>query len=338
MPARIWRVSGILDTTREGGEACGFSNSPHAATSGRVVEAGIDTARILFRVRDERDQHRLDGLAAGAPVLSGEFAGLRVGWMPAHELVWLEGRPAKPLGLGDGLLPPEALCEGVECSLGVLREVAGIARPREVGVSRLDATATIALDRPSEGWALLRGMAALEMPRRKTALFLEHGRPQTVARITPAGRVCERIYDKGAQLGSDAPGLRIRFEAQTRWPARGRDVMGDWHSERVRDEFERRFRPMATAADGLHVASESVIRELVKEHVDAGAINGRMAELLLGHLAAETVGICRPLRTVRRRRADLRRLGLAQALDGADPVDVPLDDVLGELLSANWTG
>jgi hypothetical protein len=307
-----------------------------------VAEAGIDTARVLYRVHAERDHDRLTEVCGGSlGMVPGEHGGLRAGWMREHELLWLEGRPAKALGLGSALLPPQALHDGMTKALGELSEAVGLGRVVEVGVSRLDATATMQLERPSEGWALLRGMAALDMPRRKAALYVNRGRPETVYRLTESGKVKERIYDKGAQLGGADTGTRIRFEAQTRWPAGTRDTMGLWSAERTTDEFERRFRPMARAAEGLRVASEGVIRELVKEMVDGDAITPRMAELLLGHIASESVGLPRPERTVRRRRAELKRLGLSHALDGLegdDVVDVPLADVLDELLGATWDG
>lgn len=322
-----------------------MSNSQPSATGGTacasgVAEAGIDTVRVLFRVRDEREQARLASLSNGSAKLPGEYAGLRAGWMPDQELLWIEGRPAKAVGLGLGLLPPVALREAIGATLGELRDVGLDGGWREVGVSRLDATATLTVERPSEGWALLRGMAALEMPRRKAAIYLDRGRPQTVYRLTAAGNVRERIYDKGAQLGTDEPGVRIRFEAQTRWPSRARDLTNDWCAERVTEEFERRFRPMAAVAGGLRVASESVIREQLRDLVTAKAITGRQFELLAGHLAAESVGVPRARRTIFRRRSELRRLGLAQALDGIeDAVDVPLAERLEQMLSeARWDG
>jgi hypothetical protein len=303
-----------------------------------IAEAGIDTARVLYRVRDERDQARLTEVCDGAPMLPGEYGGLRAGWMPKWELLWVEGRPAKSLGLGERLLPAAALREGLEAPLKQVRQVAAIAQPTEVGVSRLDATVTVALDRPADGWAVLRGMAALDMPRRKVAVYELRGHPETVYRLTLTGKVRERVYDKGAQLGTDEPGQRIRFEAQTRWGSGWRDTMGHWHAERVAEEYERRFRPMAQAADGLRVASPAVIGEQLREHVEAGTITPRQAELLLGHIGCEGVGIHRARRSEERRRAELRRLGLAHALDGGDQVNVPLDEILGELETASWNG
>lgn len=306
-----------------------------------VVEAGIDTARVLFRPLDEGARRRIDKRFAGQLVTSDCGGGLAAGWMPSYGVLWVEGRPAKALGLGTQLLDPRWLPDAVQVATRQLRSELGLGALREVGVSRLDATATVELGSPSEGWAVLRGMAALEMPRRKAALYAQRGHPETVYRLTVSGKVRERIYDKGAQLGTDEPGLRIRFEAQTRWAAGVRETTAAWRSpERVRDEFERRFEPMAVAARGLRVASPQVIAEQLRELVLADRLTGRQAELLLGHVTCDAVGIPRSRRTAYRRRADLKRLGLAQALDGIDDgvVDVPLADVLGDLLSASWDG
>jgi hypothetical protein len=60
----------------------------------------------------------------------------------------------------------------------------------------------------------------------------------------------------------------------------------------------------------------------------------------MGHVAAESVGLPRARATRYRREADLRRLGLALALDGIDDnqLDVDLGDVLADVLSSpGWS-
>jgi hypothetical protein len=99
---------------------------------------------------------------------------------------------------------------------------------------------------------------------------------------------------------------------------------------------------MARAAEGLRVCSEQTLRAQVREYVDRGRLTTRQARALLGYLACESVGINQPTRTRSYHRADLRKLGLAQALDGidhqADELDVDLGELLAEALtSEKWS-
>lgn len=300
-----------------------------------TYEAGIDTARFLYRLHHPAQQ-------AGALAMFGRPAKLPVsrltaGYMADRELLWVEGRPST-VGSPDSLelLHPAAL---PDAELAVRRLVAdvGLTDARHHAVSRLDVTASIALDTPSAGWAVLRGMAALDVPRRKPEVI---GRPpETVYWLTERGERRERAYDKGLQLRVAPAGTRVRLEAQTRPRGVARTTAGWFTMERVRETFQDRFGAMARAADGLHVASEHTIREQLRELVEAEKVTPRQAELLIGHLGAESVGIPTPRRTRFRRRAELRRLGLAQALDGQDDVDVDLGAVLADALTAEpWRG
>jgi hypothetical protein len=298
-----------------------------------AIEAGVDTTRFLYRLHDEGQQAAATAMWSGRP---GKLGPLAVGYMPAHELLWVEGRP-RTLWPGDttALLDPEALPEADGRVLERLRDV-GATDARSVGLSRLDATVTLRFDSPAAGWAALRGMAALDVPRRKPDVI---GRPpETVYWITPAGARRERAYDKGLQTGTAAPGTLVRLEAQTRHRATDRTTAEWWNMERVRETFGSRFGTMGRAADGLHVASETTIREQLRELVEAERITAGMAEKLIGFIGAQSVGLPAPSRpTYFRRRAELRRLGLAQALDGidgGDDLDVDLGEVLAEALTA----
>ncbi len=187
---------------------------------------------------------------------------------------------------------------------------------------------------------MLRGLAGLDVPRRKPALYLDQtaSRLQTVYWLTESGSKRERAYDKGLQLGSDEPGTRIRLEAQTRHPKATRTGAQHWTMERARETFEQRFGAMARAADGLRVCSEHTLRAQVRDYVDRDKLTPRQARALLGYLACESVGIGQPNRTRRYHRAELRRLGLAQALDGIDQpeeLDVDLGEVLAEALTSD---
>lgn len=325
---------------RQGGpeslpEAVGASNSRHAARFGRgVYEAGIDTVRLLYRLHDERQQERAHQLLGYVPEA---IDGLRWGYLRDHELVWVEGRMVQLLTRpGDRSLMPAAALPDAQQEARRVLDVLRLSDAREVGVARLDVTAGVEFDRPAQGWAVLRGMAALDAPRRKTEVWHQRGRPETVYLATAGGAKRERIYDKGLEAGDAPAGTRLRFEAQMRFPKRVRTTAGWWTMERVHESFEGRYAPMARAADGVRVAGEAELRAVVRELVAEGKLGPVQARTLLGHLAAESVGIPTSNRTRRRQRAELRRLGLAQALDGLEEsgVDVELGDVLDELVTA----
>jgi hypothetical protein len=300
-----------------------------------AYEAGIDTARFLFRIRDGASQVGAEAMYGDRP---GKLGPLRAGYMRDHELLWVEGRPITLADPRSVALLPAGELDAARAGVQELIGLHGIRGAREIGVSRVDVTVSLSFDVPAEGWACLRGLAALDVPRRKPDVI---GRPpETVYWVTEAGAKRERAYDKGKQLGSGRPGTQVRFEAQVRLRAADRTTAGWWTMERVRETFEKRFAAMAKSADGVRVASEATLREQLRELVLEDKLTARQAELLIGHLGAEAVGIPRARATVFRRRAELRRLGLAQALDGLeDDVDVPLGDVLAEALTTErWRG
>lgn len=301
-----------------------------------VAEAGVDTVRWLYRLHDQRQQRACEH-AWARPSKLGPMS---VGYLPRHELVWVEGRPvtllepeSTDLLHGDRLVDVEALVRER------LRDL-GLTDAREVGISRLDGAVTVRFDRPQDGWAALRGLAAVDAPRRKPDVI---GRPpETVYWVTPTGVRQERAYDKGLESGRARPGTLIRLEAQMRQRTEVRTRTEWWNMERVRDEWTRRYGPMGQAADGLHVASEQTIREQLRELVERERITAAAAERLLGFIAAQSVGLPAPSRRTRfRRRAELRRLGIAQALDGFDDgdVDVDLAALLADALGTErWDG
>lgn len=296
-----------------------------------VAEVGVDTTRHLYRLHNERQQVAATELWGRRP---GKLAGLAVGYMPAYELLWVEGRTRRLLpGDASELLDPAGLPEMDRLVLDRLHDV-GATDARPVGLSRVDCTATLAMEAPSEGWALLRGLAALDVPRRKPEVI---GRPpETVYWLTPGGVRQERAYDKGLEAATARPGMMIRLEAQTRHRASDRTTAEWWTMDRVRETFQTKFGAMGRAAEGLHVVSEQTIREQLRELVERERITPGMAERLLGFIAAQSVGLPAPSRpTYYRRRAELRRLGLAQALDGLDDGEVDVD--LGGLLEAALT-
>jgi hypothetical protein len=321
-----------------GGVGC--TNSRHAAKFGRApspYEAGVDTARFLLRVRDERDQAAIGALCEHGPSKLPDVAA-RAQWFPSWELLAVEGHPAEVLGRR-GLAAGDELGRTFGVVRDVLRESVGVRQVADVGLSRVDCTATFRFERPADGWAVLTGLHALDAPRMKPGAI---GRPIETVEWRSAGgrRRLARAYDKGVESGTAPAGTLIRLEAQQRFRDQWRHPAHLWNSERVADEFGRRFAPLqASTEGGLVVASERVVAEQLRELVEAGRLTPNAASTLLGHMACESVGIRRPNRTTRRHRAALRRLGLALALDGiedGDRVDVDLAAILDGALAASF--
>jgi hypothetical protein len=251
-----------------------------------------------------------------------------------------EGRVVEALSLdAHRLLPPAALGDAHEAVKRAVRAMGLYYLPEE-GISRLDATVTLRTVSPAMGWSLLAGMAALDAPGLKPATV---GRPLETVKWVTQRRASTRAtaYDKGHQLLTAPRGREIRLEARHRYPARARQRVAEWRPEAVRKTFSDRFEPMSRSADGVHVMSERLVRETVREHVATGRLTARQAELLLGHIACEATGIDRDRTTTWRRRHELRKLGLAMALDGdeGEPINVELQALLDEVLtSAEWDG
>lgn len=311
--------------------------SPVRIESG-VREAGIDTARFLWRVTDERQQENAAALTAGGAL---GLDGMHMGYFPGYEMLWVEGRPVQALK-GEGnhdLLSASALGDAHRAIEKAVSDRWGIGG-KSLGVARLDVTATLEFSRPSDGWSTLRGLGALDAPRRKAAIYLDQSgqHPQTVYWLTGRGAKKERAYDKGAESGIAPPGHLVRLEAQTRWTKQNRRHVGAWKMEDVTSTFRERFAPMARAAEGVVVCSESTLRGQMREMVERDAVTVRQAEILLGFIAAESVGLEVAQSTRYRRRSELRRLGLLHALDGqGEAVEVPLGDVLAEVMgSQKW--
>jgi hypothetical protein len=327
----------------------GSCNTRHSATSGTfgttggartpgVVEAGIDTVRLLYRLHDERQKRVAEQQLRYPADLEGAGR-MKVGYIPSHEMIWAQGRPATVLFCerddGRRLLPAAALPD-VEQLLSIVLDDHGYGSAHPVGVSRVDSTVTIGFGQAAEGFALLRGAALLDVPRRKPAIYGLP--PETVYWMTEGGQVRERMYDKGLEQGNAARGLLIRMEGQRPLKSRERTTADWWTMERVHEQFAKHFGPMAQASGKLHVASRDVIDRQLAELAGRGRISNRQAELLMGHIAAGAVGLPRAKRTRLRRDAELRRLGLAQALDGdVSGVDVDLGAVLEDALtSPHW--
>jgi hypothetical protein len=189
-----------------------------------------------------------------------------------------------------------------------------------------------------QGLAVLQGVAALDFPRSMPVVYGKPPQTVYIAGQRSAERKA-RIYDKSLESLSGPPGTRVRFENQVRYSKDLRRAVEDVDLAHVRKRFEGRFGPLAKSAAGLTVASLPVIAAKVADQVDAGELTHRQAERLVGFMALHQAGRRRgiPGRTLRRRRAELRAVGLQLADDFFEPVEVHLGDTLEAALAA-WDG
>lgn len=294
-----------------------------------AVESGVDTWRLARYLDRDVD---LDQAVALCSVLTGsgglhpeKIAGHRVGVLPGHRMLWMEGHPAV-----EGLAQPSDLA-AAEKRLHEAIAAANLPIGRDAGCGRLDSTVTLAMPDSSTGLAFLAGLAVVDVPRSKPAVY---GRPpETVYFLSEVGgRKLARAYDKGLESKTAPRGLRIRLEAQTRYTKEARRAVNDLDPAR---SFSKRFTPVAEATDGLTAATFPVVADRVAELVQDGRLTTLQAEKLLGYLALQGRMPIHP-RTRRRRRRELRRHGLVLVDPLEDPVDVDLGEALDAALAA-WS-
>lgn len=318
-------------------EAVGSCNTPRTLKSERpptVKEVGIDTWRLTRYLDD--DELAVAKNSCPGPVSDQKVHGHRWGVITGARMLWIEGHPAV-----ERLCPPPDLPDSQARVLEHL-DTLGVPIGTDGGVGRLDVTATLRFDQPEEGAALLQAMAMVDVPRRKPAVF---GRPpETVYWMAPQGkRMLERIYCKGTEAAKRgdhsaiAPyGQHVRFEAQVRYDRAARmkaDVLAE-HPPIPAETFKRRFGPVALSSEGLTAATAQVISDRLVDDVESGRLAARTAETLIGYLqAGERLPFSAA--THRRRRRELRKLGLVLLNPMEDPIEVDVGAAV-EAAMAAW--
>ena len=276
-----------------------------------VVEAGVDTWRLLFKTTR----------AHGAEVFDlGEY---KAHWMPGLSLLAVEGHPQP-----GALCPSDRLGEAYEGVTELLDREVGSYEFK--GLSRLDSTATSVFSRGHEGIAFLQGFAALDWPRLKPEVIGKP--PETVYLIARNGRgkKLARAYDSGLLRRSHERGEAIRLEDQGRFPSGSRPTL----EIDARERFHRRFVPLWQSMKGVHVASLPVLSERVAAQLGSGEITRSQAERMVGFLHLETAGAPCERRTWYRRRRELRNRGLVVADGFFERVDVDVASVLEAALES----
>jgi hypothetical protein len=148
-----------------------------------------------------------------------------------------------------------------------------------------------------------------------------------------------RAYDKGVEAATHAPGERIRLEDQRRLPRGARVGAEQFSPGFARSMFQRRFDPLQKATKGVTVTTAAGAVRKVAEAVDAGEITPASGLKVIGYLLADREGVHLGSRMTRyRHRKCANELGLVLADGVLDEVEVPLHDLVDEVMEAEWSG
>lgn len=323
-----------------------------------VAAAGVDTWSPSWYVGEDSPAARaLDALAtqrtARGNVLPEKIDGHRVGWFRSQRLVYAEGHPDRDGGLACAeTLPPrlEALREAI-ADVGIPLpegQTAALWRPHErragfAGIRRLDSTCDLQFESKADGLAFLAGCATVGMPRAKQAVWrcASTRALETVAFYGHAGgRMLARVYDKSVEAGIGPRGTVIRPEDQRRFTRDTRRDVDELTSKYVREKFHQRFVPLWQASKGVTVGGPGILAARLADLFEQDELSGAQMEDLAGYALLEASGFYRQSsRTRRRRRAQLRELGLVLSDGTLDPVEVDMAEVLEAALDAEaWEG
>jgi hypothetical protein len=313
-----------------------------------IVQWGIDTASFAWRPMNPRlwahlrqpleDGSLLQGVDPdtgeviasssvgrpdGGPVLLKEVVGGgRVFYIPASRLVYIEGRLAA-LAAGDraaqGLASPRLL--GTVPYMSAL-EISQLLLPdtllfEDVSLRRADLACGLGFREGAQGLAVLRGLAALDVPRRKSVTYRHDGCVQTVNYVTPKrGQITLRCYDGGVHRGTHRPGELVRVEAQLRWKGAKRPDPTEWAQGDLGTIWQDKL-GVWEGTEEIVVADLNAMERVIGDAVDAKRLKLPAAETLLGHLAWRARGHGKNYWAERghahlwgRRRSALRSLGL----------------------------
>jgi hypothetical protein len=232
------------------------------------------------------------GCMVGAPVDGVRFGAFD---MYGSSSAWVEGRLSALLaGTADahGLAAPADLPAGAEAGREAFAALGlDMAAPIEA-VRRADLAGDLVFDDGAEGLAFLRALASLDVPRLKRDVWAVGPRIETVYYRTPKrGEVRMRAYDKGVESGTAAPGERVRFEMQLRFPKALQMTPRNLAGVHWGDLYRKRLAPWERSADGFSVVSLSGAQDAILAALREGAtlrdgsqLTPRRAERMLGTL------------------------------------------------------
>jgi hypothetical protein len=204
----------------------------------------------------------------------------------------------------------------------------------------LDLTVDLEVGRGADGIAVMAGMGSIEVPRLKSETVRERsGRAVETVSWKGSRGIHARMYDKGVESGSAPRGEHLRLEAQLRYSAGGRLDPRTLNAHHARAIFQGRFAPLWQATKGVTVVGALAVPARLQELVESGEMTEAQADRVVGFLIRDAQGLTRGHadRTARRRRAELRELGLVAADGVLEEVEVDLTNVLETCSSsATW--
>jgi hypothetical protein len=312
----------------------GASNSRPSLTN--ETRSGIDTVRL--RVRDvpiaAREALARQPHAIGA---RGEVyvqrAGCRWGSFP-DGMHYVEGRVAAILDGPDAhyLATAAQVVEAAE----LLADTVG-APVENVVTGRLDLASELRFEDPREGLALMRAIAAADVPWLKTGTEgSKRDGLETVAWRTANGRSIQlRLYDKGRESGTAPAGTLLRGERQRRM-RKGRELVAiEIPNVNLRSLYVGRELAAFVAADlELTVCNSIEAVELVNAIARAGHVKRNAADSLMGFVAGDRRQDEYARATWYRRWAQLRQLGISIDDQAAELLRVPVSRYVGQLADA----
>lgn len=311
-----------------------------------MTASGLDTCSIAFRVGSQdwgdlllTKPHKRT--AGGGVVFMEPGPGKTKLGAFGRGLVWWEGRLDALLSdsqAGWNLRPASDLPVAQEVVAAAFGCLAGEpidyalhgVRPE---VRRFDLAHEFRFDDGRDGLAFLRTVAGMCPARRKLDVVKgQDGQPQTVyIRQAKSFVVTERLYDKGVESGSHAPGERLRYEAQRRPPKSDRQTPSVLAETDLGAEYGRSITTyMEGSHDVIAAGPDATVAHLAGA-VARGELSIAKAERMVG-----TVALLREYgravygdeRKARRRLQGLREAGVA--LDAELPPDrtVPVGQLL----------
>jgi hypothetical protein len=288
--------------------------------------------------------------ALGRVSVDEPIGGGRVGYYPSHRKIYIEGRLAA-LHARDtsasGLAPPSQL---ENASRIAALAVSQLLHPSTIAlekclVRRLDLACDVTFTDGDQGLRFLRALAALDLPRLKSDVWRKDGRIETIYYRTPKrGLVRLRVYDKGVESGSNAPGERVRLERQLRFPrAKAPDP-----ASIARSDLGKTWQGQLHAwedADEIVVADLNAMQHIVLQAATENKLTAFAAERLLGTLTMRGRGLGKDWWIAQgkgylwsRRSRELRDLGIVLDEDGLGgehkEAELPLGTILRALRQA----
>jgi hypothetical protein len=260
----------------------------------------LDTCSVAFRPTSQdwtdlllAQPHR-PAAAGGIVFLQKGPGGTKLG---AHGrgLFWLEGRAdAVVTDSEDGwnLRPVVDVVDVERIARHAFDELAGepaedyeLRPPAEV--RRFDLAHEFHFDQGADGLAFLRTVAGMCPPRRKLDVWKgQDGQPQTVyVRQAGSAVVTERLYDKGVESKSHAPGERLRYEAQRRPPKSLRMRPDTLASVDLGAEYGRSISAYVKGSEDVIAAGPEATVEHLASQVARGELSVAKAERMIGTVA-----------------------------------------------------